>query len=630
LQQAQESGEGCAARAPLAADLGAAYETSVRQADEIADRLRREADQVAAKARCLADHNRCEQDLTRTKRQVDRVEAQLESTRQEWSTLWQALDIEPMPPKEMRAWVRKHECLLAQARTIQHHRERVAGLDAQIEQARRELNQRLLSLGEPAGGPDETLAALLDRCLEIVERLKTVESQRQQLTKELGALERKRDQARTEADQAEQKLRQWQAEWSEAMAQLHLDSAATPSQANAVLGCLGNLFDLLGKADSHRQRIDGIDRDSRQFTTDVRDVAERLGRDLDRCPVEQAAAELNAGLNRGRAAQAKLDALTKQRLTADDKLTQARRTVAECHDHLEVMRREAGCPTIEGLGEAEQRSLRRGDLETEIEQCEDQLLRQCAGASLVDFVSEAEAVDPDTLADQIAQAQAHIADLDNQKSELDQAIGSEREILKTMDGSEKVPAAAEQMQFLLASIGADAEQYVRLRLAAAVLREAIERYREKNQEPVLKRASELFADLTVGSFEGLRVDVNDQGRPVLVGVRPGKKQCVSVQDGMSDGTRDQLYLALRLASLETYLDKHEPVPFIVDDVLINFDDDRAAAALKALAQLSEHTQVLFFTHHQHLVDLATSTLDDDVLFKHQLRGRSSLRPASCV
>jgi uncharacterized protein YhaN len=292
------------------------------------------------------------------------------------------------------------------------------------------------------------------------------------------------------------------------------------------------------------------------------------------------------------------------------------------------MRAEAGCATIEGLAEAERGSLRRSELEARIKQCEDQLLGLSAGASLAGFLAEAGAVDPDALPDQIAQAQAQINELDSQKSELDQAIGSERAILKTMDGGEKAAAAAEQMQFLLAKIGADAEQYVRLRLAAAVLREAIERYREKNQEPVLKRASDLFADLTVGSFEGLRVDVNEQAKPVLVGVRPGKKECVSVQDGMSDGTRDQLYLALRLASLETYLDKHEPVPFIVDDVLINFDDDRAAAALKALAQLSERTQVLFFTHHQHLVDLATNTLDDDVLFKHQLRGKSSLPSAA--
>jgi len=87
---------------------------------------------------------------------------------------------------------------------------------------------------------------------------------------------------------------------------------------------------------------------------------------------------------------------------------------------------------------------------------------------------------------------------------------------------------------------------------------------------------------------------------------------------MSDGSCDQLYLALRLASLEAYLDTHEPMPFIVDDILLNFDNDRAVAALKALAELSRHTQVIFFTHHEHLVEIAKKCLEKDVLFMHQL------------
>jgi uncharacterized protein YhaN len=66
---------------------------------------------------------------------------------------------------------------------------------------------------------------------------------------------------------------------------------------------------------------------------------------------------------------------------------------------------------------------------------------------------------------------------------------------------------------------------------------------------------------------------------------------------MSSGTRDQLFLALRLATLEGYLDRSEPMPFVVDDILVNFDDERARAALELLAKLSERTQVLLFTHH---------------------------------
>ena len=79
-----------------------------------------------------------------------------------------------------------------------------------------------------------------------------------------------------------------------------------------------------------------------------------------------------------------------------------------------------------------------------------------------------------------------------------------------------------------------------------------------------------------------------------------------------------MYLALRLASLSHYLEQNEPVPFIVDDILVHFDDLRAAAALQLLAQLSDQTQVIFFTHHPHLVDLARQHVPAEKLFVQQL------------
>jgi uncharacterized protein YhaN len=79
-------------------------------------------------------------------------------------------------------------------------------------------------------------------------------------------------------------------------------------------------------------------------------------------------------------------------------------------------------------------------------------------------------------------------------------------------------------------------------------------------------------------------------------------------------------LALRLAGLETYLEKSEPLPFVVDDILIMFDNDRAAATLKVLAELSRRTQVIFFTHHRHLVALAEEHIDPSILVKNELRG----------
>jgi len=80
---------------------------------------------------------------------------------------------------------------------------------------------------------------------------------------------------------------------------------------------------------------------------------------------------------------------------------------------------------------------------------------------------------------------------------------------------------------------------------------------------------------------------------VLIG-RRGRDE-VPVE-GMSEGTRDQLYLALRIAALEQHFRANGQMPVVADDLLINFDDRRAAVALRVLAELSHSTQVMVFTH----------------------------------
>ena len=107
---------------------------------------------------------------------------------------------------------------------------------------------------------------------------------------------------------------------------------------------------------------------------------------------------------------------------------------------------------------------------------------------------------------------------------------------------------------------------------------------------------------------------------MLKGIRPGGESPLGVES-MSLGTADQLYLALRLATLESYLDRREPLPLIVNDILVQFDDARAKSALLVLAELSRSTQLLMFTHHEHLVRLAEASVPKDQLFLHRLPGQ---------
>ena len=124
---------------------------------------------------------------------------------------------------------------------------------------------------------------------------------------------------------------------------------------------------------------------------------------------------------------------------------------------------------------------------------------------------------------------------------------------------------------------------------------------------MLAKASAIFKGLTMDSFGRLLVD-SEEAAPRLFGIRPDGEQ-VDVA-GMSEGSRDQLYLALRLAALELQIDQGFSMPFIADDLFINFDDRRTAAGLKVLGDLSRRMQVIFLTHHDHLVPLAREVLGD--------------------
>ncbi len=322
-------------------------------------------------------------------------------------------------------------------------------------------------------------------------------------------------------------------------------------------------------------------------------------------------------LQKAQSDRQKLEALDKQRKRRLAERDKAQQTIDRSTARLATMCREAGCGDHKDLPQAEQASDQRARLQENLQGLDDQLLRLGAGAAIESFIADAESVDADELPGQLDRLTGEIGELASEKTALSETIGGEKKTLEAMDTSAAAAEAAERVQSLAAQIEPDIRQYVRLRLASAVLRDGIERFRKKNEGPVLRRASDLFRTLTCKKFDGLQTDFDEKGDHVLVGVRPGEAPTVAPA-GMSDGTRDQLYLALRLAGLETWLTRNEPLPFIVDDILIRFDDDRAVATLRVLADLSRSTQVVFFTHHAHLVELAKKNLDPDALFVQNL------------
>jgi uncharacterized protein YhaN len=278
----------------------------------------------------------------------------------------------------------------------------------------------------------------------------------------------------------------------------------------------------------------------------------------------------------------------------------------------------AGIATREDLEGLLHRLAEWAEAEAAVLAQRDALQGPARGEPLDAFIARVQAEDRNGLAVEAASLRERVVVLAGKRDDQLKDVSrceAERQRLERA-GSE----AAEHLQaarHAVVGIRHDVARYLRLRLATALLREQIEQFRRQNQGPLLRRAGEIFAAVTGGSFEGLGTGFGDDDAPVLVGIRKGAEVGV---EGMSEGTRDQLYLALRLAAIEQHGTGHEPMPVILDDLLVTFDDERAGAVLPILRELGTRTQVLLFTHHRHLVQLARSTLRGDGVHYHQLSG----------
>jgi hypothetical protein len=128
------------------------------------------------------------------------------------------------------------------------------------------------------------------------------------------------------------------------------------------------------------------------------------------------------------------------------------------------------------------------------------------------------------------------------------------------------------------------------------------KYETERQPETLREASRYFARLTEGKY--LRVWTPLEAGVLYVDTKQGERLSVDV---LSRGTREQLFLALRLALVDLYSRRGKMMPLVLDDVLVNFDTRRTRIAAELLCDFAtEHRQLLLFTCHEHIYRLFKS------------------------
>lgn len=181
--------------------------------------------------------------------------------------------------------------------------------------------------------------------------------------------------------------------------------------------------------------------------------------------------------------------------------------------------------------------------------------------------------------------------------------------LEAMQQGHDAAAVAQALSDAREALFDKIEERLRLQVAKLILERA-QRDASDGGEGLQDVASGYFRTLTGGVYSGLRISDDDAGTPELVAVESGRREKSLAE--LSVGTRDQVWLALRLSGVVAAA-KETPFPLLLDDSLVQFDNERAKAALAVLHKVSEHVQVLLLTHHDHLAALAEAVVPGDDL-----------------
>lgn len=598
-----------------AVDAGAApnasalteLETLIAAADRLADAAASEAERVSRH-----EANQRRRAILETQRDTrraatDTAETALANAQRDYAQLFAATGITPLAPDRMVSWLGEVDDLLDERRSLLALGDQIASITALAETVRPPLVEIATGIGS-TGGDSLPVAALARLISERLEKLSAQWAESRALAGQRDALQRRVDRLTEELASATAARSLWAAQFASATEAIGLPAETSIEGASAAIDVWEQMPTLQGEHDNRAGRVAGMRRDIEGFEADLAALVTRVAPDLANQDAADTVVELHRRLQHAQTIAARRDAATAQIKELELRLARATQAATEASERLALV--TADIPEDQDLPTLVTRLRHRDALTDNIARSRQRFRDAAEGLDEAELREELRNFDRDAALAEgaaLSEAETRVTEEINEHYALLKEARARREALEAGGG---VELAVFEKHAAEAEIVDVARQWVTLKLAASLISAAMDRHRRANADPMVERAGELLSALTGGSLAGLAQDYGDDDVPRLVGLRPSGER-VGV-NAMSEGTRDQLYLALRLAYLEDFARHNEPAPFIGDDIFQTFDDQRTQAGLRVLAATAGSVQPILFTHHRSVVDAGLAALGDEL------------------
>jgi uncharacterized protein YhaN len=228
------------------------------------------------------------------------------------------------------------------------------------------------------------------------------------------------------------------------------------------------------------------------------------------------------------------------------------------------------------------------------------------GDDQVRFQQELQSCSPQRLQTEGDELQQEVQELEEKLASLQEQFGRLDERRKQLESTEELSVLRQRRKGLLAELSECAKRWSALTICLRFLQEARRIYEKERKQPVVRESENFFRTITKGRYQAI-VAPHGEENVEVVGAGGTRYQL----DILSRGTAEQLYLSLRFGYIQEFGRRSRPLPVVMDDILVNFDPQRARASISTILELAERNQILFFTCHPETVALIKE-LDENI------------------
>ena len=466
-------------------------------------------------------------------------------------------------------------------------------------------------LAEELGLDDTPNAQVFDCAVNAleddVEALRTWEATNQRVKEATQRVERLEElvrKAKETANLAQNEAQKAKDAWAAWLDKRGVDSAMSPDTCLELLSRVDGLREKIKAIDGLRTRIGSIEKAMHEFEGRTNVVRQACGRkEQQRGGFPGAVDDLIEAANAARKDSERTQQLRKEIETAADRKQALEKRAEGLDTSVSGLLSEGAATDQEDFRRRAEIFAEREILLSTIRERRRNLERIAGREEALDaFMRELEVADPEQLQQAKREADEHLARTESELEAMGQERGQVIEQIRQLETGDSSELRL-SLSVLREQINSEAHEWSVLTFAKALLEETRLKYERERQPAVIQEAQTFFRSFTNARYERIfslpgenRIEVEDQ---------TGKRKDIP---DLSRGTAEQLYLALRFGLVREFAKRAEPLPVVMDDILVNFDPGRARQACRALGELSEEQQVLLFTCHPETVELARSEI----------------------